>query len=76
MYWKTEPTTYRVGETTKPDSGSGIGSNASETKRLGGYYPRRTDDAKPEGDHLDEAEATAREYCRRKNMGKWGLRKV
>jgi len=81
MYWRTTPTTYRIGETTKPfgSSGSGAESDAykrKQTDKESANYPETSEDKIPQGkNYLDEAEATAREYCRRRNAGKSGLRK-
>lgn len=84
MHWITKPTKNHIDRPSKPSEQNVIDVAADVLTS-----DRMTDSAIDRGNrhsagdigttdrlHIPDAEATAREYCRRRNAGKWGLRKV
>lgn len=84
MHWKTKPTINHVDRTAKPFQ-QNLFDNADDKKvsdRTDNFQPANGNKQEEGGPieagklHLPDAEETAREYCRRRNSGKWSLRKV
>lgn len=84
MHWITKPTRNHIDRPSKPyeQNISDAAGNERISDRVKDCSPaignKQSADTTNESSrlHLPDAEETAREYCRRRNAGKWGLRKV